>query len=65
MGLSESDGLSIVLGLQQGMLYKSMTTQADSTIWQDVYYAPCQNGKTAYIKVTIQDGATVIQFKEK
>nr|WP_262981948.1 type II toxin-antitoxin system MqsR family toxin [Sulfuriferula thiophila] len=45
MGLSESDGLSIVLGLQQGMLYKSMTTQADSTIWQDVYYAPMPKWK--------------------
>ena len=28
-------------------------------------HAPCPNGKTAYIKVTIHAGATVIQFKEK
>jgi len=34
-------------------------------VWQDVYHAPCPNGKTAYIKVTIQAGAIVIQFKEK
>ena len=34
-------------------------------VWQDVYHAPCPNGKTAYIKVTVQVGAIVIQFKEK
>jgi len=47
------------------MLFKSMATHASSQVWQDVYHAPCPNGKTAYIKVTIQSGATVIQFKEK
>jgi motility quorum-sensing regulator/GCU-specific mRNA interferase toxin len=29
------------------------------------YYAPCPNGKIAYIKFTMQEGAVVIQFKEK
>jgi len=47
------------------MLFKSITTHSDHRVWQDVYHAPCPNGKTAYIKVTIQAGATVIQFKEK
>jgi len=47
------------------MLFKSMTTHADHRIWQDAYQAPCPNGKTTYIKVTIQAGAIVIQFKEK
>lgn len=65
MGLDGRAALEVVLGLQHGMLFKSMTTHTDSAVWQDVYHAPCQNGKTAYIKVTIQAGATVIQFKEK
>lgn len=65
MGLSEADGLSVVLGLQRSMLFKSMTTSADRTVWQDVYHAPCPNGKTAYIKLTLRAGAVVIQFKEK
>lgn len=65
MGLDERAALGVVLGLQPAMLFKSMTTHADARMWQDVYHAPCPNGKTAYIKVTIQDGATVIQFKEK
>lgn len=65
MGLDEAEGLSVVLGLQRVMLSKSMTTHSDSRVWQDVYHAPCPNGKTAYIKVTIQAGSIVIQFKEK
>lgn len=65
LGLSESDALSVVLGLQPVFLYKSMTTHSDNAVWQDVYHAPCQNGKIAYIKVTLQNGSVVIQFKEK
>jgi motility quorum-sensing regulator/GCU-specific mRNA interferase toxin len=30
-----------------------------------LYHAPCPNGKIAYIKLTVQDGAVVIQFEEK
>lgn len=65
MGLTCAQGLSVVLSLQRHMLYKSMTTYADHRVWQDVYHAPCPNGKTAYIKLTVHSGATVIQFKEK
>ncbi len=42
-----------------------MTTNTDSKVWQDVYHSPCPNGKIAYIKLTLQNGAVVIQFKEK
>lgn len=65
MGLDEQAAIGVVLRLQQNMLFKSMTTRANSQVWQDVYHASCPNGKTACIKVTIQAGATVIQFKEK
>ena len=66
MGLSDAQAVEVVLGLQRTMLFKSMTTYADHTIWQDVYHAPCSNGKTAYIKITLRsNGAVVIQFKEK
>ncbi|EIC30568.1 MULTISPECIES: type II toxin-antitoxin system MqsR family toxin [Methylomicrobium] len=65
MGLSEAEAVGVVLGLTRGMLYKSMTTHADHRVWQDVYHAPCPNGKTAYIKFTLREGAVVIQFKEK
>jgi len=65
MGLDDQSAVDVLLGLQRGMLVKSMTTHISSQVWQDVYHAPCPNGKTAYIKLTIQEGAVVIQFKEK
>jgi motility quorum-sensing regulator/GCU-specific mRNA interferase toxin len=65
MGLDAQAMMGVVLGLQRGMLYKSMTTHGDNTVWQDVYHAPCPDGKMAYIKVTLRDGAVVIQFKER
>jgi motility quorum-sensing regulator/GCU-specific mRNA interferase toxin len=64
MGLSPDAATNVVMGLTNGMLYKSMTTHADHQVWQDVYHAPCPNGKIAYIKVTLQEGSVVIQFKE-
>lgn len=36
MGLDGQAALEVVLGLQRGMLFKSMTTHADSQAWQDV-----------------------------
>ena len=65
MGLDGQAALDVVLGLQRSMLFKSMTTHTRSQVWQDVYHAPCPSGQIAYIKVTVQAGATVIQFKEK
>lgn len=65
MGLSQVEGLDVVLKLKASIFYKSITTHADHRVWQDVYHAPCPNAKVAYIKVTIYLGATVIQFKEK
>jgi motility quorum-sensing regulator/GCU-specific mRNA interferase toxin len=65
MGLSDSEALALVASLTGAMLFKSMTTHVDHRLWQDVYHVPCANGKIAYVKLTLQDGAVVIQFKEK
>jgi len=65
MGLSRAEAVGVILALTSTMLHKSMTTNSDSRVWQDVYHAPCPNGKIAYIKLTVQDGAVVIQFMEK
>jgi motility quorum-sensing regulator/GCU-specific mRNA interferase toxin len=65
MGLSLKEATEIIAGLTPHMLYKSMTSHADHRIWQDVYHAPCHNGKTAYVKLTLRNGTPVIQFKEK
>lgn len=65
MGLTAAQALSVIASLKPDMFFKSMTTTNDHRVWQDVYHAPCPNGKTAYIKLTLQSGAVVIQFKEK
>jgi motility quorum-sensing regulator/GCU-specific mRNA interferase toxin len=66
LGLSSEQAVAVVLGLKQKDFYKSMTTNADHRIWQDVYHAALKFGLVAYIKVTLrEDGAVVIQFKEK
>jgi len=65
MGLDRMAAVAVVLGLQRSILFKSMTTQTDHRVWQDVCHAPCPNRKTACTKVTIQADAMVIQFKEK
>lgn len=65
MGLTEIEALAVVATLSPAMLHKSMTTHADHRQWQDVYHALCPGGKTAYVKVTLREGAVVIQFKEK
>jgi motility quorum-sensing regulator/GCU-specific mRNA interferase toxin len=65
MGLSAAQAVSVIRTLSSAMFYKSMTTHFDSSVWQDVYHAPTPVGRIAYIKLTLQDGVVVIQFKEK
>ena len=66
LGLSYEQAVVVVLGLKQKDLYKSMTTNDDHKIWQDVYHSTLKAGLIAYIKVTLREnGTVVIQFKEK
>ena len=66
LGLSYEQAVVVVLGLKQRDLYKSMTTNGDHKIWQDVYHATLKAGLVAYIKFTLREnGTVVIQFKEK
>lgn len=65
MELSEEQMLLVCAALTRSMFYKSMTTYSDHSLWQDVYHAPTPSGKLAYIKLTLRQGAVVIQFKEK
>jgi motility quorum-sensing regulator/GCU-specific mRNA interferase toxin len=66
MGLTDADMLAVVCSIRRENFYKSMTSFADHTLWQDVYHAPTPLGRTAYIKVSRPDnGRPVIQFKEE
>ena len=64
MGLNFEQIVTVVCELTGKQFFKSMTTFADHTIWQDVYHAPTRAG-LAYIKFTLRQGAVVIQFKRK
>ncbi len=65
MGLSDVSLLKAIADMKPTMFQKSMTTYRDHTIWQDVYHVPLPDGRVAYVKLTLQDGAVVIQFKDK
>ena len=66
LGLSSERAVAVVLGLKQKYFYKSMTTNVDHKIRQDVYHAALKADLVAYIKVTLREnGTVVIQFKEK
>ncbi len=66
MGLTDADMVAVVCLLRRENFYKSMTSFADHTLWQDVYHAVTPVGRVAYIKVSRPDeGRPVIQFKEK
>lgn len=63
LGLEISDMLAVVMALTQADFYKSMTTHADHTIWQDVYRPSTQAGDV-YLKLTVIDDVLIVSFKE-
>lgn len=65
LGLTSSDALAVVAGLSRREFYKSMTTFADSRVWQDVYHVPLPDRRVAYVKLCLVADRPVIQFKEK
>jgi motility quorum-sensing regulator/GCU-specific mRNA interferase toxin len=65
MGLTTSEMLAVIAGMERGDFFKSMTTLQDHKVWQDVYHVMTPMATIAYVKVTMRDNAPVIQFKEK
>jgi motility quorum-sensing regulator / GCU-specific mRNA interferase toxin len=63
LGLEFSDMLAVVLALSPADFYKSMTTHADHTIWQDVYRPSTPVGDV-YLKLTVIDDVLIVSFKE-
>ncbi len=60
-----ADIKNVIAGLTIRNFYKSMTTLADHTIWQDVYHAETSDCRRIYLKLTIIDDILVISFKER
>ncbi len=60
-----TDVVWIIQSMTREQFYKSMTSDANSAIWQDVYHVPYAT-HVLYVKFTTDaDGYLVISFKEK
>jgi motility quorum-sensing regulator/GCU-specific mRNA interferase toxin len=55
--------IEVVKSLKPKDFYKSMTTQFDHRIWQDVY-RPTTSVGSVYLKLTVMDDVLVVSFKE-
>jgi motility quorum-sensing regulator/GCU-specific mRNA interferase toxin len=64
LGLAFSEMLDVVMALTPADFYKSMTTHADHTIWQDVYRPGTKAGEV-YLTLTVVDGVLIVSFKER
>jgi motility quorum-sensing regulator / GCU-specific mRNA interferase toxin len=65
LGINDLAGMcAVVLALTPADFYKSMTTQADHRVWQDVYHAKTAGGGEVYLKLTVIDDVLIVSFKE-
>lgn len=63
LGFDFDGMLAVVLALMPGDFYKSMTTHADHSVWQDVYRPNTPAGEV-YLKLTVIDDVLIVSFKE-
>jgi motility quorum-sensing regulator/GCU-specific mRNA interferase toxin len=65
IGLTLQDVVNVIQAMTREQFYKSMTSDASSAIWQDVYHVP-HGTLVLYVKFTTDlEGYLVISFKEK
>lgn len=63
LGLDREGMYAVVLTLTPADFYKSMTTYASHTVWQDVY-RPMTDVGPLYIKLTVINDVLIVSFKE-
>ncbi|MBI4757073.1 MAG: type II toxin-antitoxin system MqsR family toxin [Betaproteobacteria bacterium] len=63
LGFDYAGMLAVVMALKPTDFFKSMTTHADHTIWQDVY-RPSTPAGDVYLKLTVIDDVLIVSFKE-
>lgn len=63
LGFDRAGMIGVVLALAPADFYKSMTTHADHTIWQDVYHPRTPAGNV-YLKLTVIEDVLIVSFKE-
>ena len=63
LGLGFSDMVFVLTSLQPKDFHKSMTTNLDFKIWQDVY-RPLTKVGLIYLKLTVIEDVLIVSFKE-
>ena len=65
LGMDDTAVIGVIQGLSLKDFNKSMTSNADHTVWQDVY-RPAVGGRVIYVKFTLdaQKVLLLISFKE-
>jgi motility quorum-sensing regulator/GCU-specific mRNA interferase toxin len=67
LGLGTEEIAATIQTMEKGHFYKSMTSNYDAKVWQDVYHVPHAVG-TLYVKFTdngLLTEFTLLSFKEK
>jgi len=64
VGMTQVDALAVIQSLSSVDFFKSMTTNADHRVWQDVYHSEWQE-VALYIKFQQAGEYFVISFKER
>ena len=65
LGINNLSGIcAVVMALAPSHFYKSMTTDSDHRIWQDVYRIELTGGCQVYVKLTVIEDVLVVSFKE-
>lgn len=64
LGLDMAGVAGVIAALHPSDFYKSMTTFADPTVWQDVYRPVTRYGGV-YLKLTVTEGLLVVSFKAR
>ncbi len=64
LGIKDLTGMcTVVLALTSADFYKSMTTYADHTVFQDVYHAKTASGDEVYLKLTVIDDVLIVSSR--
>ena len=65
LGLTLHGVVALIQSINRQDFYKSMTSRADYTVWQDVYHVP-REAAVLYVKFTLDsEGHLIISLKEK
>lgn len=66
LGFDRAGMVGVIRGMERRHFYKSMTSYADHSLWQDVYHVPAQ-GMIIYVKfcADVITEFRLLSFKEK